>query len=188
MLLAVQDVAGQAQDVMDALQATVTLQHPTANAGGPYNGSEGVAISFDASASSDPTGQALSYEWDFDLDGEFDDATGAMVSNTYGAPFSGKVGLKVTDPDGNSDISNASAEIADVNNPPQITAYSPGDLAPREQSEPPRLRRHRDRSGRRRCFIRMAARRCISEYGVSLDIHSSRRRNRDALGAAYRER
>ncbi|MCI0535639.1 MAG: PASTA domain-containing protein [Verrucomicrobiales bacterium] len=129
-LPAVQDVADQAQDVMDALQGSVTPQHPTANPGGPYSGDEGVAINFDASASSDPTGQSLTYEWDFDLDGEFDDAVGASVSTTYNAPFSGKLGLKVTDPDGNSDIAYASVQIADVNSPPEIVAFAPVDLAP----------------------------------------------------------
>lgn len=41
------------------------IQPPTASAGGPYTGSEGSAVSFDASGSADPQGQPLTYDWDF---------------------------------------------------------------------------------------------------------------------------
>jgi len=42
---------------------------PVADAGGAYSGTEGVAISFDGSGSSDPDGTIVSWLWDFG-DGE----------------------------------------------------------------------------------------------------------------------
>ena len=50
---------------------------PVADAGGPYTVDEGSTVTLDASASHDADGDTLSYEWDFDDDGVFDDASGS---------------------------------------------------------------------------------------------------------------
>jgi len=77
-------------------------QPPLASAGGPYTVGEGGQVSLDASGSSDPNqaAGALNYQWDFDGDGQYDDATG--ISPTFSAagldgPTARTVGLKVTD-------------------------------------------------------------------------------------------
>jgi hypothetical protein len=137
MLPAVQDLGNQAQVVVDHFTPLVTVQHPSADAGGPYAGNEGTAINFDGSGSSDPQAQVMTAEWDFDLDGQFDDAAGAMVSNTYNAPIATQVGLRVTDTDGNVDIAYAAVSIAEVNFPPQITSFIPVDLAPTASNQNP---------------------------------------------------
>ena len=53
---------------------------PTANAGGPYSGIVGQAISLDASHSSAPAGLALSYSWDF---GDGTSAAGVRATHSY---------------------------------------------------------------------------------------------------------
>lgn len=57
----------------------------------------GSTVTFDASASTDPEGDLLSYAWTF---GDGSAGTGGTVSHTYGADGSYSVTLTVTDPDG----------------------------------------------------------------------------------------
>jgi hypothetical protein len=70
---------------------------PHASANGPYLGWINEPIIFDASASWDPDNEIVLYEWDLDGDGQFDDATGVTVEMTWAAPYTGVVGLRVTD-------------------------------------------------------------------------------------------
>jgi len=53
-----------------------TVVPPLADADGPYTTDEGVDVILDGSSSSDPGGATLTFEWDLDNDGVFDDATG----------------------------------------------------------------------------------------------------------------
>nr|WP_241264294.1 PASTA domain-containing protein [Bowmanella dokdonensis] len=129
-LPAVQQLGSQAQEVVDHFAPSVTSGHPTANPGGPYVGNEGQTFNLDGSGSSDPTGQALSFDWDLDMDGQFDDAFGSLVSPVFTTPMVGKMGLRVTDTDGNQDIAYADLEVQELNGPPQITAFTPAELTP----------------------------------------------------------
>jgi photosystem II stability/assembly factor-like uncharacterized protein len=93
----------------------LSFRAPTADAGGPYSTNEGAPVTLDATGSSDPTGQALSYAWDFDADGEFDDATGAKPSfDAVGQDGSFPVAVKVTDTDGSYDVDSATVTVANV--------------------------------------------------------------------------
>ncbi len=92
---------------------------PTADAGGPYVVGEGGEVSLDASGSSDPEDAAvdLSYEWAFDGDSVFDDATGinpVFPAAGRDGPDTVTVELRVTDSDGLSDATTAAVIVDNV--------------------------------------------------------------------------
>jgi len=92
----------------DAVQQNAA---PTAEAGGPYAGQPDSSVALDGSGSSDTDGTIVSYEWDFDDDGNYDDATGAEVTFTAASAGSYTVGLKVTDNEGAEDTDTATVEV-----------------------------------------------------------------------------
>ncbi|MDP2674584.1 MAG: PKD domain-containing protein [Dehalococcoidia bacterium] len=57
-------------------------QPPTADAGGPYVTNEGTNVALDGTGSTDPDGDPLTYAWDLDNDGQFDDSTSATPTFT----------------------------------------------------------------------------------------------------------
>ena len=89
----------------------------------PSFGNAPLHVSFDAHGSSDADGGTLTYQWDLNGDGLYDDATGVTVSRTYSSISEVTVGLKVTD------SSNASDTISHVvsvgNSPPSVVINVP---------------------------------------------------------------
>jgi hypothetical protein len=98
--------AENAEEVVDAILEAIEeiTKRPIADAGGPYKGYIDFPITFDGTGSYDPDGTIVSYEWDLDDDGEFDDAVGATPSYTWDSEYTGNISLKVTDNDGKEDI------------------------------------------------------------------------------------
>ncbi|MEA2109093.1 MAG: C25 family cysteine peptidase [Pseudomonadota bacterium] len=98
------------------LLKTVADSPPVADANGPYTADEGTAVSFDASASSDPEGASLKYRWDFDNNGTWDTAWSAnpMASYTWCDDFSGLAKLEVRDPLGLTDETTTPVTINNV--------------------------------------------------------------------------
>ena len=100
-------------------------QTPTAVAKAtPTSGSLPLTVHFDASGSSDPDpGDDLTYAWDLDGDGAYDDSTAQKPSFTYTQTGVYRVGLKVTDPDGAS--ATDTVAISAGNTPPVPTITAP---------------------------------------------------------------
>ena len=77
-------------------------------------------------ASSFPSERTMvSWEWDFNQDGIFNDAFGSTPTVIFNDVFEGLIGLKVTDDLGNSAVSYAPITIQDNNRTPIITDYNP---------------------------------------------------------------
>lgn len=95
----------------------VGLGGPVADAGGPYSGPEGSDIPLSAAGSTDSDGGTIvSYEWDFDNDGQYDDATGDPPTPMFNETEDGvyTVGLKVTDDDTLTDTDSVNVEVTNV--------------------------------------------------------------------------
>jgi glucose/arabinose dehydrogenase len=84
-----------------------------------------LAVTFDGRGSTDPdAGDTLSYAWDLDGDGAFDDATGATASRTYTTNGTVDVKLRVTDAIGASDTASIVVTVGDVLPVPTIQSPS----------------------------------------------------------------
>lgn len=93
-------------------------QQPTASPGGPYGEDEGASITFDGTASADPDGQALTFEWDFGDGSEH--SSGVTPSHVYADNGTYVVTLTVDDGNGGVDVASTTAVIE--NTAPQVNA------------------------------------------------------------------
>ena len=91
--------------------ATEINAAPIADANGPYTGFIGLPITFDGRGSYDPDGTIVSYEWDLNDDGEFDDAFGATPTKNWDAPYFGNISLRVTDDDGATSVDTTTVTV-----------------------------------------------------------------------------
>jgi PKD repeat protein len=94
-------------------------QPPVADACGPYNGTEDIAVTFDGSGSSDPDDDPLTYTWDF---GDGSTGTGVNPTHAYTAGGTYNVTLVVNDGSVNSEPAMTTADISEVNDPPVADA------------------------------------------------------------------
>ncbi|MCP3936624.1 MAG: PKD domain-containing protein, partial [Actinomycetia bacterium] len=109
----------------DSFIVTVQLNTPpVANAGGPYTVDEGSNIALDGSGSSDSEDNIVSWDWDLDNDGVYDDATGETTTFSWADDGAYTVGLKVTDSFGESDTDTTTVTVANVAPIPSIVSIS----------------------------------------------------------------
>jgi len=116
------DLTGKITTIERTVVKDVENTPPEAGIGGPYEGIEGTAVVFDASSSTDPQWDDLSYRWDFDNDGTYDTGFSAdpTTSHSYPDEYTGTVCVEVSD--GHySDTATASVKI--VNAAPVIGSY-----------------------------------------------------------------
>ena len=108
------------------VQYAAANQPPVAHATAtPLSGLTPLAVSFDGSGSSDPEGGTLTYEWDLDGDGAYNDSTAAKPTYTYPRKGDYQVGLRVTDGQGASDTLDQPLTISAGNTAPTATLDSP---------------------------------------------------------------
>lgn len=114
--------------------ATISIinTQPVANPGGPYQGVEGVSVSFDGSGSFDPEGNTITYFWNF---GDGSTVTGAHVkpAHVYSAGGLYTVTLIVSDGFLDSLAVSTTINVQEVNTPPVSKVGGPysgvqGDL------------------------------------------------------------
>ena len=90
-------------------------QPPVADAGGPYTTDEGVDVALDATGSSDPDGDTVTYEWDLDNDGQFDDSTSpSPLFTLVGQDGVYTVRVRVTDTYGESSTASSTVTVDNV--------------------------------------------------------------------------
>jgi glucose/arabinose dehydrogenase len=129
-------------------------QPPTAVASAtPTSGSAPLTVNFNGSASSDPNGDVLTYAWDLDGDGAFDDSTAIQPTYTYTQQGSYTATLRVTDPGG---LSDTDAVVISVGTPrrrpsPRRPPAPPGGSATSSTSPARRATSRTARCHRRRC-------------------------------------
>jgi serine protease len=97
----------------------VPNNQPQADTGGPYSGTEDVAVNFDGSSSYDLDEDSLTYRWDFG-DGTY--GSGASPSHVYTAGGTYTVTLVVNDGKQDSEPDETTAIIEEVNDPPVADA------------------------------------------------------------------
>ena len=105
-------------DVITSPPKTVTVVAP--NVGptasftmSPNPADAGETVTFDGSASSDPDGTIASadHDWDLDGDGQYDDASGTVVTRSYPSGGTRLIGLRVTDSDNATDTATQTLTV-----------------------------------------------------------------------------
>jgi PKD repeat protein/glucose/arabinose dehydrogenase len=108
---------------------------PTAvAAANPTTGAAPLTVAFDGTGSSDLDDNPLSYAWDLDGDGAYDDSTATKPSYTYTTAGSYRASLRVTDSLGASDTDSVTITVGNtpptavINTPPAGTTWKVGDV------------------------------------------------------------
>ncbi|HYJ80824.1 MAG TPA: PKD domain-containing protein, partial [Longimicrobiaceae bacterium] len=86
-------------------------QPPVASTDGPYTGIEGSSVTLDASGSSDPDGDALTFAWDF---GDGGTGTGATPTHVYADNGNYLVTVTATDPYGATSVATTTVTVFNV--------------------------------------------------------------------------
>jgi glucose/arabinose dehydrogenase len=98
----------------------------------PTSGDAPLTVSFDGTSSSDPDPrETLSYAWDLDGDGAYDDSSSPQPTHTYSTPGSYTASLKVTDTHGGTGTASVSISVHQAANPTVLPGILRGTAPPR---------------------------------------------------------
>jgi len=96
----------------------------------PTSGNPPLTVAFSAAASNDPDpGDTLTYAWDLDGDGQYDDSTAVAPSFSYTTAGARTVRLRVTDTFGAIDEASTTITVGNTAPVPVITAPADGAIA-----------------------------------------------------------
>lgn len=123
------DIIDQAEAVRAENAPYALRAAPVAEATAPPAAAVGETIMLSASATHVDPDAMLSYAWDLDGDGEFDDAVGPDTDHVIVAPGLAVVAVEVSD-GARRDIAMATIFASVDNVPPEFTAFVPADYAP----------------------------------------------------------
>ena len=114
-------------DLTDSETINITvndvIQPPVADAGGPYSVDEGALLTLNGDGSFHPEGNPLTYNWDLDNDGVYDDGSGVQITITFTDGGTYSVGLMVSDGPLNSTAAT-SVRVNDLG-PTAVADWSP---------------------------------------------------------------
>jgi hypothetical protein len=107
------------------LLANSWVNHPLAVITGDSVIAEGESAHVAGTASSDPNALPLSYAWDFDADGAFDDSSGPAAEMPCAGGGEYRLGLKVTNGSMLSDVDYRFIRVLNVNRAPRFLSVMP---------------------------------------------------------------
>lgn len=111
------------QEVVDTYTQIVTIANVELSSvftATPEKGPAPLTINFDASQSRAPAGQITSYEWDFDNNNVFTDASGVQSTYTFNQVGTYRVNLRVTDNTGQFKVGSKDIIVEGANIPTAV--------------------------------------------------------------------
>ena len=107
------DSGGTTDTAKRAVTVTAAQQSPSAAFDRtPQNPETGQIVTLDASNTTDPTDDIVTYEWDFRGDGTWDETrSGPTTTTTYSVAGTHTIRLRVTDDDGNTDTEKRTIQV-----------------------------------------------------------------------------
>ena len=117
------DTEGNYDSDSCTITVTVAIETPPSASftTSPTSGQAPLAVSFNASGSSDSDGSIASYAWSF---GDGGSSSGVTANHTYNSAGTYTAQLTVTDNDGGTDATSRSIFVTGVTNQPPVAAFS----------------------------------------------------------------
>jgi len=127
---ALQDLVAQTDKIIAENTPLVVRVAPKASIAAAGPGAVGQVLMLSADAAHFDAKAVLTYNWDTDMDGAFDDGAGKTIPFTPTAPGPHVVSVEVKDGANRRDVAHRVLELQVSNNPPEISALTPADISP----------------------------------------------------------